>query len=785
MGISKVAVLGAGVMGQGIAAHLANAGVPSLLFDIPPKGGGDPRAVAKAGIANLAKLKPAPLYRAADAALITPCEYETDADRLKEADLIIEAVAEVLTIKNRVYDWVEKNRKAGSIVASNTSGIPLKVLSAGRSADFNAHFLITHFFNPVRYMRLLELVPGVTTKKEVYEEAAKFGEAILGKGIVHAKDTPAFIANRIGTYGILSVLKHMQAGGFTVEQVDGIWGKPMGRPGSAVFRTADLVGLDTLAHVIQGLYDNCPNDPQRDIFQLPSYLKALIDRGSLGEKSGAGFYKKGKKADGSTEILVLDLGTMEYRSQAKVRYASLGAARSAESTGEAVKIIVNGDDAAATFAWNVTADTLLYAASLVGEIADDVVNIDRGMRWGFAWEQGPFESWDALGVPETVARMKAEGRTIPAWIEEMLASGRTSFYARVEGDPTYWGGLVKPVPDSAEHLMLADIRAHGGEVDGNASASLLDLGDGVLCLEFHSKMNALDDLVFDMYERGLDQLDSGRYDALVVGNQGGNAFCAGANLMMILMGAMQEEWGQLEGAVKRMQDLLMRAKYHSRPVVTAPWGLTLGGGVEVTMHSAATQGAGELYAGLVEVGVGLIPAGGGCKEMLARFLGDIPPGVAYDPNPFVQKVFEYLGTAKIATSGEEARDQAFLRASDRITVDPDRLIYDAKMLALGLAEGGYRPARKRSFKLPGAQGRAAIELYLYQMQMGGFISEHDAVVGKKLAWILTGGECASGAVRGEQDILDLEREAFLSLLGTEKTKARIQHMLEKGKPLRN
>ncbi|HNC95248.1 MAG TPA: enoyl-CoA hydratase/isomerase family protein, partial [Myxococcota bacterium] len=453
--------------------------------------------------------------------------------------------------------------------------------------------------------------------------------------------------------------------------------------------------------------------------------------------------------------------------------------------GEAVKIIVNGDDAAAQFAWNVTADTLLYAASLVGEIADDVVNIDRGMRWGFAWEQGPFESWDALGVPETVARMKAEGRTIPAWIEEMLASGRTSFYARVEGDSTYWGGMVKPVPDSAEHLMLADVRAHGGEVDGNASASLLDLGDGVLCLEFHSKMNALDDLVFDMYERGLDQLDSGRYDALVVGNQGGNAFCAGANLMMILMGAMQEEWGQLEGAVKRMQDLLMRAKYHSRPVVTAPWGLTLGGGVEVTMHSAATQGAGELYAGLVEVGVGLIPAGGGCKEMLARFLGDIPPGVAYDPNPFVQKVFEYVGTAKIATSGEEARDQAFLRASDRITVDPDRLIYDAKMLALGLAEGGYRPSRKRSFKLPGAQGRAAIELYLYQMQMGGFISEHDAVVGKKLAWILTGGECASGAVRSEQDILDLEREAFLSLLGTEKTKARIQHMLEKGKPLRN
>jgi len=413
------------------------------------------------------------------------------------------------------------------------------------------------------------------------------------------------------------------------------------------------------------------------------------------------------------------------------------------------------------------------------------VNIDRGMRWGFGWEQGPFESWDSLGVPETVARMKAEGRTIPAWIEEMLAAGRTSFYGRVEGDMTYWGGLIKPVPDSAEHLSLADVRAKGGVVQQNASSSLLDLGDGVLCLEFHSKLNALDDLIFEMYENGLNHLDSGRYDALVVGNQGGNAFCAGANLMMILMGAMQGEWTQLEGAVKRMQDLLMRAKYSKKPVVTAPWGLTLGGGVEVTMHSAATQAGGELYAGLVEVGVGLIPAGGGCKEMLARFLGDLHPGVAYDPNPFVQKVFEYVGTAKTAMSAEEARDQGFLRATDRITTDPDRLIYDAKQLALGLVEGGYKPGRQKTFRLPGAQGRAAIELYLYQMQMGGYVSEHDALIGKKLAYVLTGGDSPATAVHTEQGILDLEREIFLSLLGTEKTQARIQFMLEKGKPLRN
>jgi len=743
------------------------------------------------------------MYRAADAAMISPCEYEADAERLKEADLIIEAVAEVVKIKNIVYDWVEKNRKPGSIIASNTSGIPLAVLSSGRSDDFRKHFMITHFFNPVRYMRLLELVGGADTSPEVLQNAAKFGEAVLGKGVVWGKDTPAFIANRIGTFGICSVFKHMQNEDgsikFSVEQVDAIWGKPMGRPASAVFRTGDLVGLDTLAHVIKGLYDNCPNDPGREYFKLPAYVSAMLEKGTLGEKSGAGFYKKSRKADGSSEILALDLNTLEYRSQAKVRYASLGAARGAESSAESARIVLSGTDEAAQFAWNVTADTLLYAAGLVGEIADDIVNIDRAMRWGFAWESGPFESWDALGVAETVARMEAEGRVVPAWIKDMLASGRTSFYQRVAGDPTFWApaaaatktgfGLSKIVPDSKEHLMLADIRAKGGEIDNNPSASLLDLGDGVLCLEFHTKMNALDDLVFEMYEKALDHLDAGRYDALVVGNQGhngsSNAFCAGANLLMILMGAMQEEWGQLEGAVKRMQDLLMRAKYHSKPVVTAPWGLTLGGGVEVTMHSAATQGAGELYAGLVEVGVGLIPAGGGCKEMLARFMGDIHPGVAYDPNPFVQKVFEYVGTAKIAVSGEEARDQGFLRASDRLTVDPDRLIYDAKQLALGLSEGGYKAPRKRSFKLPGAQGRAAIELYLYQMQLGGYISEHDALIGKKLAYVLTGGDCASGAVKTEQDILDLEREIFLNLLGTEKTKARIQFMLEKGKPLRN
>ena len=796
--IRKVAVLGAGVMGQGIAAHLANAGLDSLLFDIPPKGwtegSGDPRAVAKAGVANLAKLKPAPLYRAADAGRIAPCEYAADAGRLAECDLIIEAVAEVLTIKQRVFSWVETNRKPGAIVASNTSGIPIAALTGGWSAAMKADFLVMHFFNPVRYMRLLELVAGPETSPEVLATIHDFGERVLGKGIVYGKDTPAFIANRVGTFGMVSIFKHMVAGGFTVEQVDAIWGKPMGRPGSAVFRTADLVGLDTLAHVIHGIHDGCLNDEHRDDFVVPNFVQKLIDAGSLGEKSGAGFYKKIKNDAGKSEILALNAETGAYVPQGKVRFDSLGAARKAEGTLESAKIILNHPDAAGQFAWKVTADVLIYAANRVGEIADDVVNIDNAMKWGFAWDHGPFETWDALGVAATVARLEKDGHVVPAWVHAMLASGRTKFYERAseganKGQRTFWNGAIARVPASEGQLKLEDLRANGREVESNVSASLIELGDGVLCLEFHSKMNALDDMIFPLYGRALDLLDQGKYDALVVGNQGHvgstGAFCAGANILMILMGAMQQDWKGIETAVAGMQNLLMRAKFSDKPVVTAPWGLTLGGGVEVTMHSAATQAAGELYCGLVEVGVGLIPGGGGCKELLARYMGDIPAGVAYDPNPFVQKAFEHIGMAKVATSCEEARDAGFLRPNDRITLDPDRLIGDAKRVALGLVAGGYKAPKKKTFKLPGASGRGAIEAFLFQMSQGGYATKHDVVVGKKLAYVMTGGDCPVGAIRGEQDILDLEREVFLSLCGHPDTQARIQHMLEKGKPLRN
>ena len=791
MEIRKVAVLGAGVMGQGIAAHLANAGVPSLLFDIPPKEGADPRALAKAGIANVSKLKPAALFQASDLARITPCEYEADKARLAECDLIIEVVAEVIGIKRKVFGWVEANRRPGSIVASNTSGLSISLMGESMSEDMRQHLLVLHFFNPVRYMRLLELVPHPECKPEILAAVADFGERRLGKGIVYAKDTSAFIANRIGTFGMVSIFKRMAEEGLNVEQVDAIFGKPMGRPDSAVFRTADLVGLDTLAHVIDGVYSGAPDDANRDWFTVPSYVKDLIAKGALGDKSGFGFYKKVKPpGGGKSEIFALDLTTLEYKPATKVRMDCLGAARGAETSAEKAKIIVNSQDAGGRMAWKCTADVLIYAAERVGEIADDIVNIDNAMKWGFRWEHGPFESWDNLGVAETVARMEGEGRTVPAWVKDMLASGRTKFYDRVDGKRTFFGKGVEAVPQNPAHLFLDDLRAQGREVARNVSASLLDLGDGVLCLEFHSKMNALDDQIFPMYQQALEWLDADKYDALVVGNEGAPAgmapaFCAGANLLMVLMFAVQNDWKGLEGAIRSMQDGLMAAKHHRKPVVTAPHGLALGGGVEVTMHSAATVAGSELYAGLVELGVGVIPAGGGCKEMLSRFLGDQPQGAAFDSNPFVQEAFKNIATARVSMSAREAQGMGYLRPRDKVVMDPSRLLWEAKRTALGLVVGGWEPPERKSFKLPGASGRAAIELYLYQMHQGGFVTDHDVTVAKKLAYVLTGGDCASGAVRTEQDILDLEREAFLSLCGTPETQARLQAMLTTGKPLRN
>lgn len=791
MEIRRVAVLGAGVMGTGIAAHLANAGIDSVLFDLVPQGSSDKdrSSLAAKAIETALKAKPAAFFTPADRARITPANYDDHGELLASCDWIVEVVAERLDIKQKVYAWVEKNRRPGSIVSSNTSGIRLADMAAGMSDEMRRHFLVTHFFNPVRYMRLLELVAGPDTDRAVLDTIAQFGEERLGKGVVWAKDTPNFIANRIGTYGMASVFRHVEKAGLSVEQVDAIFGPAMGRPKSAVFRTADLVGLDTLGHVFDNLAKNLPNDEQKDAFVLPRYVQELVSTGRLGEKSGAGFFKKVKNAEGKSEILALDLKTLEYRPQSKPKFDSIGKARKAEALGDRLKILVSGTDEAAVAAWTVLADSLVYSANRIPEIADDVLNVDNAMKWGFAWDMGPFETWDALGVRATVDRMKGEGRTVAPWVEQMLATGRESFYARdAFGRTTYWSVAGEPVviPADAGRILLTDVKAREQAIVAkNTSASLVDLGDGVLGLEFHSKLNALDEFIFELYEKALDKLDDGEFEALVVGNQDARAFSAGANVLMILMGAMQGAWDQIDASILRLQKLVMRAKYSRRPVVTAPFGLTLGGGAEVAMHSAATQASGELYMGLVEAGVGLIPAGGGCKELLVRYLGDIPQDVAYDPNPFVQKVFERIGLAKVSTSAEEARGMGFLRPQDRLTLNPDRLVGDAKNLALGLVKAGYQPPRMRTVKLPGSSGRAAIELFLYQMREGGYATGHDVTVGKKLANVLTGGDVPNGTVRTEWELLDLEREAFLSLAGDAKSQARMQHMLQTGKPLRN
>jgi len=777
--ITKVAVLGSGVMGSGIAAHLANAGIPSLVFDLE---------TPVDNVKGLLKHKPAPLLHPDLAALIEPCSFKTDLHRYAECDWIVEAVTERLDIKRMVFEAVRKHAKPGTIVTSNTSGIPIADMTEGTPEDFRKNFFVTHFFNPVRYMHLLEMVAGPETDPAVFEAFAAFGQETLGKGIVVGKDTPNFVANRIGTYGMMAILHKMAKYGMNVAQVDAIFGKPLGRPKSAVFRTADLVGLDTLAHVAANCRENLPDDEYRKAFELPSFLQQMLDKGVLGDKTRGGFYKKSKDANGKRVILQLDLETLEYGPKDKVRFASTGAVRDIDDVGQRVKTFLNQDDDAAKFGWDITADVLLYSAHLLGTIADDVSNIDRAMRWGFAWDQGPFETWDAIGVAESMERMKAEGREIPAIVEKAVAAG--GWYSRAGGVSNYLDatGSGEFTPESLPQgaIVLKDLKEQGKVVKENMGASLIDLGDGVLGLEFHTKMNSLDADIIGLYGEALDTLEeSNDWQALVVGNQDGQAFSAGANIFMVLGAAMQQDWQQITDLTDGLQQTLMRAKHSRKPVVTAPHGLTLGGGLEVALHSAATRASRELYAGLVEVGVGLLPAGGGCKELVFRLLGSVPAGVKMETSAILQQIFQYIGMAKVCTSAEEARDMGFLRPTDGITMNPELLVRDAKQVALGLARSGYTPPRPRKVAALGTAGKAQLAAGIWGFVQAGQISEHDALIGNKIAHVISGGDVAPGTLLDEQHFLDLEREAFVSLCGTEKTQARIQHMLMKGKPLRN
>ncbi len=794
--VRKAAVLGAGVMGAAIAAHLANVGIPALLLDIVPPGETRDRdIVARTGLEKALKARPASFYSKRGSSLVTIGNVEDDLGALADVDWIIEAVIERLDIKHALYERVEQVLRPGTIISSNTSGLPAHQLVEGRSAAFRNNFLITHFFNPVRYMRLLEFVPTADTDPAQLQFMHTFATEVLGKGVVICKDTPNFIANRIGVYGMVSTLQRALAEVYSVSEVDTILGPNMGRPKSAIFRTADLSGLDTLQHVSENLYHNAPDDEQRETFRLPEVVRDMIQRRWLGEKSGQGFYKRIKDADGNSVILELNLQTMEYEPQPKHRFASIGAARSREDTAERILTILSGDDRASQLARETTADSLIYAANRAEEIADDIVSIDNAMRWGFNFERGSFEMWDILLQQPAILDRVFEGRALPALVKRVQEQGQGTFYIGSGSERQYFDfktGSYKPVPVPEGAISLTAMKAaHAGTrgvVHENGSASLIDLGDGVGCLEFHTKMNAIDEGIVEMLRYAVEE-GAQQFRALVIANEAAD-FSAGANLFMILMLARSGEQQLLERAVQELQQVTQLLKYSPIPIVAVPTGRVLGGGCEVVMHSNHTRALAESYIGLVETGVGLVPAGGGCKELLLRYGAGVEQ-VRKAGGPFIpaRRAFEVIAVATVSTSAAEAQELRFLRKTDAITVNHDLLLRDAKADALKLAEaqanGQWQPARPQQLLLPGIGARLVLEQQVDNLLLVGKISEHDAVVGRELAWVLSGGDCSPVIPVSEQYVLDLEREAFLRLCAMEKTQERMQAILTTGKALRN
>ncbi|HMG73126.1 MAG TPA: 3-hydroxyacyl-CoA dehydrogenase NAD-binding domain-containing protein [Pyrinomonadaceae bacterium] len=813
--VKKAAVLGAGTMGAQIAAHLANAGIPTLLLDIVPRElTADEQAtlespqvrnrIARAGLEAAKKAKPAAFFTADLAALVSVGNFDDDLPKLKDCDLIIEAVVENLQIKQSLYEKVEQHRRPGSVVASNTSGIPLQQLAAGRSEDFRAHFLGMHFFNPPRYMHLVELIRTEWTKPEVSCSMFGFLDERLGKGVVVAKDRPNFIANRIGTFGALVTIQTMIEDGYSIEEVDKITGPAVGRPKTATFRTFDLVGLDVLAHVVKNLHENLPEDPEREAFAMPEFVGKMIERGLLGNKTKAGFYKRQKGEGDKREILTLDVATLDYRPAQKVKLPSLEMAKNIEDTAERIKTLAWSKDRAGAFLWKTLSRTLCYAGDRIPEIADTVVEIDRAMQWGFNWELGPFEVWDAIGVAKSVEKLKEEGKSVPANVQKMVDSGANFFYKQENGQRFYFdfpSAKYVPAGDPPGTIILKSLKDHGtgdppvthaqdargtsAVIRNNSGASLIDLGDGVACLEFHSKMNSIGGDTLEMLKIALNEVEK-NFLGLVVGNQGQN-FSVGANLMLMLMEAQDENWEELDMIGRFFQQSVMSLRYSPKPVVVAPFQMVFGGGCEMVLHADRVRANAETYIGLVEVGVGIIPAGCGTKEMLVRALDSIPKDMKdADPFPFVKRAFETIALAKVATSAEEARGYGFLSHDDSISMNRDRLIADAKKEVLALAASGYQQPQQRTDILAlGMPGLATLKLGVHMMKRAGYISDHDALIGEKLARILTGGDLNHPTRVSEQYLLDLEREAFLSLIGTRQTQDRIAHMLKTGKPLRN
>ena len=803
--IEKAVVLGAGTMGARIAAHFANAGLPCVLLDIAPSdlpanaSPADRNRIVRAGLDAAKKSKPAAFFTPALADRISIGNFDDDLARCAEADWIIEVVAENLEIKRKLLARVAQHRKPGAIVTTNTSGLPVHLIAEGMSEEFQQHWAGTHFFNPPRYLKLVEIIPGPATSPELLATLSEFCDRRLGKGVVIAKDTPNFIANRIGTYSMLNVLRLMDSLGMTVEEVDACTGPVIGQPKSATFRTADIVGLDVLLHVVKNIYDSVPGDESREMYKVPAVVEEMARRGWLGDKTGQGFYKR-VKGEGEREILTLDLKAFEYRPRQKARFASLEAAKGIEDTRERIRTllgpILSGEpgDKAQQFLWGSISESCLYAAQRVPEISDSLVDVDLAMRWGFGWELGPFALMDTLGVRAVAAQVKKEKRAVAPVIEKLLASGKNSFYESARGTTTVFdlaSGAQKKVEEPHGVIILKSLKDAGREVERNSGASLIDLGDGVVCCEFHSKMNAIGADLIAMLHKGLKRLETD-FDAMVIANQAVN-FSVGANLMLILVGAQEQEWDEIHLAVKQFQNVNLALKYAPKPVVAAPQGMALGGGCEISLHAARIHAAAEAYIGLVEAGVGLIPGGGGTKEMLIRANEHTVGGEDLDLFHALRPVFETIAMAKVGTSAEESRELGFLRREDAISMNTDRVVADAKEAALALVRGGYKPlaanwkegAQSTQVKVLGEQFLAGAKLAIHLLVRGGYASEYDAHVARKLANILAGGPLTAPQTVSEQYLLDLEREAFVSLCGEKKTQERMAFTLKTGKPLRN
>jgi len=812
--IQKAVVLGAGTMGARIAAHFANAGLPCILLDIVPpdlKPGASPadrNKIVRVGLEAAKKSRPAAFFTPALAEKISIGNFEDDLSRVAEADWIIEVVAENLEIKRNLLSRVAQFRKPGAIVTTNTSGLPVHLIAEGMPEEFQQHWAGTHFFNPPRYLKLVEVIPGPKTLPDVLATLTEFCDRRLGKGVVPAKDSPNFIANRIGTFSMLNALRLMQSLGMTVEEIDACTGPAVGWPKSATFRTADIVGLDVLVHVVKNIYETAPNDESREFYKVPALVEEMFKRKMLGDKTGQGFYKKVKGA-GEKEILTLDVNTFEYRPRQKAKFASLEAGKSIDDTRERLRALVGPilegqkGDKAQQFLWNALSETCSYAARRVPEISDNIADVDRAMRWGSGWELGPFEIVDALGVQNFAAQLKKENRPVPALIEKVLSSGRKGFYEPEKGTATVFDLATsgsKKIEEPRGITILKSLKDAGKEVERNSGASLIDLGDGVVCCEFHAKMNAIGADLIAMIHKGLKRLETD-FDAMVIANQAVN-FSVGANLMLVLVAAQEQEWDELHMAVKQFQNINLAIKYARKPVVAAPQGMALGGGCEVSLHAARIHAAAEAYIGLVETGVGLIPGGGGTKEMLIHanenaggtgFSLSASPESDLDLFHALKPIFEAVALAKVGTSAEESRDLGYLRREDLYSMNSQRLVADAKETALALYRSGWKPAaaswqegaQTTQIKVLGDQFLSAAKLMIHMLVRGGYASDYDAVVARKLANIFSGGPLTSPQLVSEQYVLDLEREAFVSLCGEKLTQARIAHTLKTGKPLRN